>query len=349
MRRWYVPILLTLIVAGFLIGGLNERRGHTTIRASLLSELNGVSLRKQAGAERIFRQSPVRRAFTLSTEQGTPLYGPLQVKEGPHEEILVFDQGDLAIKKFSPEGKLLARYGQGKGQGPGEFSSLSDFAADSQGRIWAVDPQNGRLTVFAPQGAVEQTIRLEKPPYRLSLSGDGGYFVTYMLTRDQIFGHFAPPQRLTGEFGTFLSEQGLNAILLDGWIVPDRGDGFVYAALYAGVLAAFGPDGQPRFYSELLDRPELPKILRDSKGLRWVDREAPVAAASLSLSPRGIHVLGVWQEGLKYRGALDTYDLKDGAYRESMRLPESCESAVMTARHLYTVGESSVTKWTLGS
>ena len=347
MRRLYFPLLLTILLAGFLIGGFNERRSRTEISASLLPDLEGVTLREQANRERTFQKRAMRRVLTLNSETGAPVYGPLRVQEIAGEEILLLDSGDLSIKRFSPEGKLLARYGAGKGQGPGEFTALTDFAADGQGRVWAADSNNGRLTVFAPDGGVDQTVRLEQIPYRLSLTGDGGYFVTFMLTRDRIFGRFAPPQRLAREFGTFLADQGYNAMLLDGWMAPDGRGGFAYVSFYAGLLAAFDAEGRPRFYTELLDRPELPKVLKDSEGRRWVDQEAMVAATGLSVSPAGIHVVGVWREGMKVRGALDTYDLEDGSYRESLKLPETCESAVMTARHLYTISESSVSKWRL--
>lgn len=349
MRRLYLPLLLTVILAGILFGGLNERRSRTEIRTSLLPDLEGVPLREQADHERTFQKPPLRRVLTLSSEQGAPVYGPFRVQEISGEEILLLDSGDLSIKRFSPDGKLLARYGAGKGQGPGEFTSLTDFAADGQGRVWAADPNNGRLTVFAPGGGVERTVRLEQIPYRLSLNGDGSYFVTFMLTRDRIFGRFAPPQRLAREFGTFLAEQGHNAMLLDGWMAPDGHGGFVYASFYAGLLAAFDAEGRPRFFTEMLGRPELPKMLRDGEGRRWVDREAMVAATGMSVSPAGIHVVGVWREGMKVRGALDTYDLEDGSYRESLKLPETCESAVMSAHHLYTISESSVSKWRLGA
>lgn len=349
MRRLFVPLLLTLVVAGFVMGGVYDRKGKTEVTSELRGELEGVRLHEQADAERIFRERPLERVLTLGRETGAPLFGPLVVKEGPREEIYVLDSGDLSIKRFSPQGKLLATYGAGKGQGPGEFQALTDFAVDDSGEVWAVDPNNGRLTVFAPAGKVARTIRLEQPPYRLSLAPGGAYFVTFMLIRDQIFGRFAPPQRLTREFGTFLTRQGLNAMVLDGWVAPDGGGGFVYAGFFAGVLARYDSAGRPRFYSELLGRTELPKVLRDSQGRRWIDREAPVTAASLSVSSRGIHVLGIYRSGLKMKGKFDTYDLATGTYRESMALPERCQGAVLTERHLYTVQETAVAKWRLAS
>src|SRR5690606_9767655 len=99
-----------------------------------------------------------------------------------------------------------------------------------------------------------RTLRLEQIPYRLSLGDEGRFFVTFMLTRDRIFGSFTPPQGLAGEFGTFLANQGANAMVLDGWMAPDGRGGFVYASFYAGLLAAFDAGGRPRFYTELLDR-----------------------------------------------------------------------------------------------
>ncbi len=347
MRHLFRPLLFTLILAGFLFGAWRERSDKTVITTVAREEIEGVPLRKQADAERIFRQRSAERVLKLSGGEGTGLYGPFQVKEGPHEDIFLLDLGDLVIKRFSPAGKLLTSYGKGKGQGPGEFTTITDFDIADNGEVWAADPNNGRLTVFAPDGRLDRTIRLEHPPYRLSLGHGGGYFVTFMLTRDLIFGRFAHPQQSTREFGNFLEQQSYNAVVLDGWSVQDGRGGFVYGAFFAGLLVGYDAEGHPRFFSELLGRPEPPKIMRDSAGRRWVDREALVAASSVSTSPRGIHALGIWKEGLRTRGAIDTYDLEDGSYRESMRLPENCEAAVMSARHLYTISEASVSKWRL--
>jgi hypothetical protein len=49
---------------------------------------------------------------------------------------------------FSPQGKLLARFGK-MGPGPSEFTtSLSDFAIDSAGNLYIVDEGNSQVMVF---------------------------------------------------------------------------------------------------------------------------------------------------------------------------------------------------------
>ena len=344
--RFYFPLLLTILVAGVVLGGFYERRGKTEIAASLRGDLDGAPLREQPAGERIFRQRGLRKVLTLPAPgETTLLYGPLTVKEGPHNEVFVLDSGDLSIKRFSSSGRFLTRYGKGKGQGPGEFVALTDFAVTEAGELWAVDPTNGRLMVFTPDGEVARTIRLDRPPYRLSLDRQGGFFLAFLPIQDRIFGRFDAGQKLVGSFGTFLTNQGVNAMALDGWVEPDGQGGFVYAGFYSGLLAGYDAQGRPRFYTEMLDRPPLPKMLRDAQGRSWVDREAQRAVTSLSVSPAGIHVLGLRRSGLKTYGSVDTYDLRDGSYRNSLKLPERCQKIVVTDRHLYTVQDTGLSKW----
>ncbi|NJL29975.1 MAG: hypothetical protein HC897_19810 [Thermoanaerobaculia bacterium] len=183
-------------------------------------------------------------------------------------------------------------------------------------------------------------------PYRLAVGSSGAFFVMFALTNDRLFGRFDATNTLLGSFGTFLQDQGVNAMLLDGWIEPDGQDGLVYAARYAGLVAAYDALGGLRFVAETIDRPPLPSMVKSS-GRIWVDREAPTTAFSLSVTPEGIHVLTATPEGLKQRGVIDTYSLDDGRYLFSRRLPEACRSAKVTTTHLYTIGDTSITQWSL--
>ena len=55
------------------------------------------------------------------------------------------------VKKFGPEGRLLATWG-GKGTQPGKFGTANDIATDSAGRVYVLETGNRRVQVFTAQG-----------------------------------------------------------------------------------------------------------------------------------------------------------------------------------------------------
>lgn len=347
LRRLFFPLLLTLVIGGGLVGGLVARAGKTEYEPVLASSIDGRSLTSQPTSKRVWKPLVARKVFSLASRDEAPLFGPLQLRVDEQEDLFVLDAGELKIKRFTPDGRFIESYGNGKGQGPGEFLSITDFAVGPDGRVWTADLSNGRLSIFAPGGKLERTVKMEAPPYRLALSSDG-FFLMFALLKDSLFGRFNSQGRLQQAFGRYLVDQQWNSMVLDGVIAPDGAGGFVYAASYAGLIAAYGADGAPRFIAETIDRPELPKIVR-TKGRMWVDREAPRTAYNVTVDSGGIHLLGVLTSGVRNVPRLDTYDLATGRYLYSRELPETCARAHLVRGHLYTVRETSVTKWALGS
>jgi hypothetical protein len=348
MKRLFFPLLATSAVVGIGLGGLLEHSNKSRLDAAFADTPETRQLREQPTKERQWRKVAYRREWTLTNTPAAPLYGPLTGRAGDDGSFYLLDSGDLAVKKVDAAGKLVQSYGEGKGQGPGEFASLTDFAVAPGGEVWAADASNGRLSVFSPDGRVARTVRLESPPYRLALEPKG-FDVLYMLSKPVLFGRYGADDALRGSFGTFLKDQGVNAMLLDGWVAAIPGGGFVYVARYVGLLAAYDGEGRQRFLVGTLQRPPLPKIVQGSQGRMWVDREAPWAAAGLSVTRDGIHVLGFFQSGLKKIGSIDTYDLRDGSYLHSRSVPESCNSVVVTDRAVYTIKDVTVTRWALPS
>ncbi|MDQ7039390.1 MAG: 6-bladed beta-propeller [Rhodothermus sp.] len=57
------------------------------------------------------------------------------------------DNGDWSVKKYSLEGKLLARYGGRRGEGPGELLGIGDIAVYRE-HLWVVDIQARKLLHF---------------------------------------------------------------------------------------------------------------------------------------------------------------------------------------------------------
>ncbi|HEV7503448.1 MAG TPA: hypothetical protein VGS07_00880 [Thermoanaerobaculia bacterium] len=345
IKKLFFPLLGAAVLGGIGAGFLSSF-GTVTVQADFTDAFRR-GLQQQSRKTRIWRQGSAHKTLTISSGPGYQLYGPLVLKIDASDALYVLDVGDVKIKKFSPEGRFLASYGKGRGQGPGEFASLADFAVGPRGEVWAADLSNGRLTVFEPNGDVARTLKLETPPYRITFGKDS-LFVMLAPVGDRLFAEYGLDGRLRRSFGTFLANQGRNAMVLDGWLAPADDGGFVYAGLYAGLIAAYDLGGNPRFLAEALDRPPLPKVVRDGKRT-WVDREASTPINGMSVTPGKIHILSTYLSALRRVGSIDTFDAGDGRYLFSRHVPEKCLGVVVSPRYLYTFDDTHVTRWQLDS
>jgi tripartite motif-containing protein 71 len=73
-------------------------------------------------------------------------------------DLYVADRNHNRILVYSPEGKLLARFGSGSGDGssgsgPGEFDHPAAVAVDGAGDIFVADTSNNRIVKLSPSGS----------------------------------------------------------------------------------------------------------------------------------------------------------------------------------------------------
>ncbi len=347
----FFGLLSVLVVAGAIFGH-NYSGGLTTVRPEYGAALQGAT--EQPSSERDFQQTEAKRLWTIGGDQtngdGALLYGSLQVKVGPAEDVYVLDLGDLSIKRFSPDGELLRRYGNGKGQGPGEFAVITDFSIRRPGELWVADDSNGRISVFDREsGDLLRTLRPDAPAYRVLPQTDGRFALLHAYQTDSLFTTFDPQGLRNSSFGHFIADQAAHPLVLDGWIDADGAGGFVYAGRYASLLGRYAMDGTQRYLRETIAPIPLPRLKSNKTGTMWVDQDAWPSAWAMSVATDEIHLLTTIERRLEKVGVLDSYRITDGTYLYSRRLPERCGSVVVTDAHLYTVTETSVSKWALAS
>lgn len=68
-----------------------------------------------------------------------------------------YDDEDLAVFKFSPEGKYLMRFGSG-GSRPGQFGVPSGVATDNRGRVYVCEPFD-KIHVYESDGRYVRTLK----------------------------------------------------------------------------------------------------------------------------------------------------------------------------------------------
>lgn len=89
-----------------------------------------------------------RKLNEWSTEFGASFFG---IAIAPDGTIHVADAGENCIRRFSPTGTLLGKWGMW-GSDDGQFSSPWDVAVASNGTVYVVEADNSRIQYFSPTG-----------------------------------------------------------------------------------------------------------------------------------------------------------------------------------------------------
>ena len=94
--------------------------------------------------------------------EGPDVFGEVDVVAvGPDREVYVADGVALEIRVFSAGGEFLRAFGR-QGEGPGEFEAVDGLVVGADGSVWVRDPRLARVSRFGPDGAFEDSFRLER-------------------------------------------------------------------------------------------------------------------------------------------------------------------------------------------
>jgi hypothetical protein len=344
--RNFFALLITLLAAGVLHGFLSDA-GANGRSSDYRIEGEDRAPEAQRVAGRRFRPLAATERWTAAGD-ASPLLGTLRAKLGPGGDVYVADYGDRRVKRFSAAGEYLGAFGAGRGQGPGEFVTITDYLVTDDGEVWVADNGSGRITVFSPDATLRRTLRIAPhQPYRLLLRPDRRLLLMQPFSTGHLFAIVDEDGHEHASFGELISDQAANSILLDGLIEPTGGGGFVFAGHHASVVSSYASDGRLRWAVEPIVPSPLPPIVPGPGGIQWVDPDAPGITWSVSVSGDRLHLLGAHREAMRGEPVLDTYELASGRYLFSRRLPRETRWTAVAPGTLITATDTSVTSWDL--
>lgn len=262
----------------------------------------------------------------------------------PDGHLYVIDFGDVQVKKFSTQGELLLRLGAAEGSAPGEFCNPIDYDFDNQNNIWVCDSQTSLITVFDSTGTVVRTVRVPVIPLRIKVIADDR-FLLMLNGNERLFGVFDTTGKELSSFGVFIEDQIKNDIVLDGWLARVGREGFVYASLYAGLLAGFSFHGELWSYAEAITPHALPKVVSTAEGGTYVEPEAAIVHRDVCVIADTAFLLSRFGIPNDQGSVIDAYNLREGAYLYSISVPQKARSAVVTLDRIYTLADTSITIW----
>ncbi|MFC1492902.1 6-bladed beta-propeller [candidate division KSB1 bacterium] len=116
-----------------------------------------------------------------SDDDNYNFYRAFQVKMDRSGNYYILDSGNNRIQKLDPDGKYLLTIGN-KGQGPGEFESISSIDIGGSELLYVND--NGTMDVFDLEGELINSIRLERnTPHIVVLDSDRLLLQYYTIVR----------------------------------------------------------------------------------------------------------------------------------------------------------------------
>ncbi|MCG8454992.1 MAG: hypothetical protein MI919_01840 [Holophagales bacterium] len=339
----FLPLVILLVLLVGAEVAQNDGSAATSQRAELLESAVPMPQRAE---ERDVRQASFEAVWTAGGEDGgaEPLfYGPLDLEIGPAGHAFVTDYGDRRVKEISPDGALLRTYGQGRGQGPGEVQGITDILIRPH-ELLVADPWNQRVLAFERQGDGLRTIKPSDDFFwRLEMASPDE-LILLMIHTPHLFARVAMDGKTRNHFGALVEDQERHGLVLNGWLASTGPDRFVYAGYRSSLLASFGTDGTRHYLRQTIEPVPMAKVF-ENENERWADRSARPVSKSISVSDGRIYLLGNARDGMRRIGMTDVYDLEDGSYLHSFRIPAATYVVMVKDGFLFTADDTSITKW----
>lgn len=238
-----------------------------------------------------------------------------------NNHIFVADRAYREVKRFTLNGELTAVYGNGAGQGPGEFQNLNAFWVQKNGEVWIVDQRANEISRFRPDGKFVESFHPDFPPHQIAALGED-QLVVHMLSQSKVFALLNKEGTVLKRFGTVIDRpQASYTFALDADMYPRPNGGFIWAPRFASYLFFYGADGTLERRIELIDGHPFPIDKMEPNPMRATarDLQRPHRTFGVSVTEEAIFVNIL--ENRSDATVVDRYDRETGKYIDSFRLP----------------------------
>jgi hypothetical protein len=330
-----------LFLAVAVLGNMWEHSGTVTLEPKLSRSAFASGPMSQKQHQRRWLTPRYSLDWRVAADH-TRLEKSVLLKLNHDGRLFAADLATNRIIEISQHGELLKNYILP----PRPATQLADFSFDDSGRLLAADRSGRRIYVYdTADGQLIESMTTLPRPTRIA-SAHGNIFMLSPYPRHHLFWRLSAGLKASS-FGQLVRDTDETQLALDGWLGCAQGR-IVYAAMHAGLVAAFDLGGRPLYLRETIDPSPLPPVIKDHQGNFWVSHEYDRGARNMSVDETGLfHLFVTVRRGSSEIGAIDTYRGSDGEYLYSRRLPEPARQIWFSQANAYTVSNGQIAKWTI--
>ena len=306
-----------------------------------LSEIEGFPfpIHVQESTAREWREVGLEAVTVIGASEEQMLYQASSIAGTMDGSSYILDYNDMMVKHFDAAGSLVQTYGNGRGEGPGEFANPMPISIDAERNVVVPDAVRRSVIRFGPGGELLETARQDFQLYRMAFTDEGRYY--FMLSGSFGDEHmFGTTQGLDQPLHTF-GTSDLEPLGLGGEVTTVDND-MIYSPSNYGFMARFSPSGDVVYARETMDLMEPPTFetidVMGMTGLRFKSR------------PPGKYIL-VYFDGHLYMESrvlsaerestvMDVFNADDGSYSYSFEIPGRWRDIDVAGNYLFAVRDT---------
>jgi hypothetical protein len=270
----------------------------------------------------------------------------LHMHFGYDNKIYVADNNVKALKKFDLNGILIKSIGKNEGRGPEEFSIIVDILNDRLGRIWIMDDQNNRATIYnSKNDTISKIIDFPFVFNRIVPIDDSEYWVQKRFD-NQLQKYSLSGQHIE-DLHPIVDDPELWSFVLESYSALASDGSVIQSQYHTNMFLRYSKEGKIIYYREpiiFLGLPNIDPYYANEVGImntvdfsswKQITRNPQVVDTSIHLFVhQKMAETDKWKQGF-----IDVYNLNNGDYLYSYELPESLESIAVSKNHIAGISE----------
>jgi hypothetical protein len=265
----------------------------------------------------------------------TEVFRPAHIKISG-EKVYISDFSDFSIYVYDTDGSPAGKIKTKRGRGPGEFQHLTDFDV-IRDTLWAVDSENFTINSFSVNtGDYITSFSVDRRPTRIACLDD--VLIIQWIGAELLFSTFDYNGNELYQFGEIIENQMQHIFSLDGTVISNYKDRFIYLPFYASLIYHYRKNGELINVLKAPDGMAFPVTRREGAITRapdfsfhlngWVDEDDILYV--FTRLPGEKNTRGEW-EGEPW-SVFDRYNLINGTYEKSVKMPFFHQSAIFNNR-----------------
>ncbi len=243
-------VVVGLLLSMLIVAGCNSESRTTSSSSQSNTEVTELisniyeRIQHQDRRERHIYEEEVERIHTIGLEDESKLFKPGQIVFAD-SDLIVFDYGDFLLKRYSVSGQKVTTYGNGFGNGPGEFYNPIDAAVGQNHSLHVLDSRQSRVTVFDKTGQYISTVSINSaPPTLFRFAHNANSTRYHFLTFSSKYSLFGYENGLIFPYSDFTNNSGLQTSILLNGNIKSTPNGFVYVAAHLPIIIIFDMSGE---------------------------------------------------------------------------------------------------------